>query len=120
MNYNIKGTGLEITDEIRNYVEKCLSHAEKFLMRDSAARSDIECEYTEIGHGPKYRAEFNLSSSHGLHRAEAHGNTLHEALDIASAELTKEVRQTKKRRLDTFRKGAARAKDYLRGWTNRL
>ena len=120
MNYNIKGTGLEITDEIRSYVEKCLSNPEKFLKKDTGARADVECEYTETGHGPKYRAEFNLTVSHGVHRAEARGETLHEALDIASAELTKEVRQQKKRRLDSFRKGAAKAKDYLRGFRDKI
>ena len=120
MNYNIKGTNLEITDEIRSYVEKCLSHAEKFLARDSAARADVECEYTEVGHGPKFRAEFNLTASHGTHRAEARGETLHEALDIASAEIAREIRQQKKKRLHVLRKGAARAKDYLRGWTDKM
>ncbi len=44
MNYNIKGTDIDITDELRTYVEKKLASLDKVL-EDDAARVDIVVSY---------------------------------------------------------------------------
>jgi len=116
MQYNIKGTGLSVTDEIRGYVEKKLEHIEKFIRDDASGMADVECEYTASEEGPKYRAEFMVSIGKDIYRAEARGETLHEALDVSSAHIVEEVRRAKKKRLHVFRSSAAKVKEYLRGW----
>lgn len=117
MNYNIKGTEVTISDEIRGYLEKKLTHMEKFVHNVSAARADVELEYLP-SEAKMYRAEVMLhepSLKQPL-RTEATGSTLYEAIDIASGELTSELTRSKKKRITNFRQSALRVKDYLRGW----
>jgi ribosomal subunit interface protein len=119
MNYNVKGTGLQVTDEIRSYIEKKLTHADKFLQHDSTAHADVEVVY-HITEGKHYRAEFTVSSEGEVYRAEALGDTLHEALDLATDELTQELRKTKKKNLSLTRSSAGKFKDFIRGFTDRF
>ena len=120
LNYNIKGTGIEINDELRGYVEKRLQHAEKFLKGDTAAHADIELEYQAMREGDHYRAEFTVQTSGGLHRAESWGATCQAAVDLAMGELTGELGRDKKKRLHVLRRSAHRVKEYLRGWRNKV
>ena len=62
LNYNIKGTGVPITDELRGYVEKKLAHAEKFLQSDTTAHVDVELTHQDLRHGDKFCAEFTASA----------------------------------------------------------
>lgn len=116
LNYNIKGTGLEITDEIRTYAEKCLEKAEKFLGGETTAHVDIECEFRGQENGPKYRAEYTLQARGQLYRAEGVRETLHLSLDAAMDDLAAELRTSKRTRMRFVRQSAAKAKEYLRGW----
>ena len=120
MNYNIKGTNLDITDELRSYVERQLAHADKFCGGDTTAQADVELQYLEDGRSGKYRAEFTVECSGTLYRASDWGSAMHEAIDLAGAELLREMRQTKKNRLNVFRHSAVRVKEYLRGWRNKV
>ncbi len=115
-NYNIKCTGLELSDEMRAYVEKNLAHSQKFLSTDPAAHIDIELQYLPEGRSGKYRVEFTVLFAGVLHRVERWGGTLHEALDLAGEELAGELRRAKQKRLHVMRRGAHRVKEYLRGW----
>lgn len=120
MHYNVKATGVELTPELRSYLESRFAHhADKFLANDPAAHADVEFEHAPLRDGEKYRAEFTVGSSKAHLRAEAWGTTLHEAIDRAADELSKELRRDKDRRIHVFRRGAARVKDYLRGWRTR-
>jgi ribosomal subunit interface protein len=116
MNYNIKGTGLSVTQELRDYVEKKLAQEEKFLGRDSTAHLDIELQFAEGERGKKYRAEFTLGAHGELYRAQARGDSMHEAIDIAINDLTRSLTQAKKKRIRVLRHSAARVKDFLRGF----
>jgi ribosomal subunit interface protein len=116
MNYNIKGTEVTITDELRSYVESRLAHADKFIGNDSTAHCDVELAHEAVRDGDKFRAEFTLSSRGEVYRASEWGSALHEAIDLAMAELTQELRRHKEKRLDVVRRGAAKAKDLLRFW----
>ncbi len=120
MNYNIKGTSIDISDELRSYVERQLAHAEKLLVGEAPPHADVELGHLPEGRSDKYRAEFTLSSGGQLYRAEAWGGLLHEAIDVAGAELVAELRKNKKKRLRVFRHTAVRVKEYLRGWRERL
>ena len=119
MRYNIKGTGVGTTPEVRSYIEKRLAHVEKFLERDPTAAIDIELEHAPLRDGEHYRAEFTVSLEGGVFRAEAWGETLHVAVDLAEPVLFRELRRQKRKRLHVFKRGAARLKEYLRGWRDR-
>ena len=120
VNYNIKGTGLDITDELRSYVERGLAAAGKFMMGDGTAHTNIELEHHPIQDGPRYRAEFTATCGGEVHRAEARGETLHGAIDIASGALARELGRDKKKRLHTLRRTAVKVKEYLRGWRRKV
>jgi ribosomal subunit interface protein len=116
MNYNVKGTDIAVTDELRTYVERQLAHADKLLAGDPTAHADVELHYLPEGRSGKYRAEFTVGSGAQVYRAEAWGGTMHEALDVAGGELARELARDKEKKLTTFRRTAVRVKEYLRGW----
>ncbi len=116
MHYNLKGTELSITAEIREYLEKRLSSLDKFLMDKEAARADVELEFLR-GEARTYRAEFTIRDPGNKPlRAEARGGSLHEVIDLAEGELLGELSRSKKKRLHIFRHSALRVKEFLRGW----
>ena len=121
MNYNIKGTEVHITDEIRTYLEKKLTHLEKFVPNASASRADVELKYLS-SEAKTYCAEVMLHSPHLKQslRAEASGSTLYEAIDKVTAELQTELTRTKKKRLQNFRHSAVKVKEFLRGWRDSI
>lgn len=121
MNYNIKGTEVSITPELREYVEKRLAaHVDKFLARDSTAHADVELQYAPVRDGGRYRAEFTITASSALYRAEEWGTSMHEAIDLAVSRLTEELTRNKKKRLHVLRRGSMRVKEFLRGWRNKI
>lgn len=120
LNYNIKGTGVTISDELRGYAERRLEHTEKFLQHDPSAHADIELEYQALRDGDKYRAEFTLQTAGGIHRVSKWGESMHAAIDLAVGELTNELGRNKKKRIHLVRRGAHRVKEYLRGWRSKI
>ena len=120
MQYNIKGTNIQVTDANRSYVEKRLRALEKYFGRKSGVRADIELHYKK-DEEKQFRAEGTLHD-HGLpgdFRAEALGETLHEAIDIMTRELNLELSRDKKRLIHDKRKGALLFKNIIRGFTRR-
>ena len=121
MNYNIKGTGIAITPELREYVERRLAaHVDKFLARDSTALVEIELQYEAVRDGGRYGSEFTVSAGDAIYRAHEWGTTMHEAIDLAVSRLSGELARNKKKRLHVLRRGAVKVKEYLRGWRNKL
>lgn len=116
MNYNLKGTEVPVTDELRTYVERQLGHADKFLAGDPTAHADVELAYLAEGRSGKYRAEFTVSAAGQVYRAERWGSTMHEALDLAGGDLASELSRDKKKKQSMFRRTSLRVKEYLRGW----
>jgi putative sigma-54 modulation protein len=120
MNYNLKGTNVSITDEIRGHIEKKLSALDKLVKDAGDPRVDVEVEYKE-GEAKTYRAELMLYAQGVTEplRAEAEGATLHDAVDVAASELLQELTKAKKKRIHMLRHTGARVKDFLRGWRSR-
>lgn len=121
MLYNIKGTSLEITGANRSYVEKRISLLDKFFGARSGARLDVELEFMK-DEEKKFRAEGTIHD-HGFEhdfRVEATGDTAHEAIDIMVNTLNLELSREKKKHITQKRKGAARFKDFIRGFTDKF
>ncbi len=118
LNYNLKGTGLSITPELRSYLDRKLEGIEKFLQDPSHV--DVELEYQEMRHGEHYRAELTVESAGSVYRASAWGESMHAAIDVANNAVFGELSRNKKKRLHIFRRSAARVKDYIRGWRRSL
>lgn len=116
MNYNIKGTEVPVTDELRAYVERQLARADKFVAGDTTAHADVELQYLADGRSGKYRAEFTLSIGGQIYRVERWGSAMHEAIDLAGGDFVHELSREKKKRHSMFRRTAVRVKEYVRGW----
>lgn len=116
MHYNIKGTELDVTPELRSYVERRLEHADKLVGDDSTAHAQVELEYSAVRDGGKYRAEFTVSVGGKVYRAEEWAGAMHEAIDLAIQALVGELRKDKKKSLRVFRHTALKVKEFLRGW----
>jgi putative sigma-54 modulation protein len=121
MNYNIAGTEVHITDEIRTYVEKRLSALDKLLDEPDAARTDVHVRYM-ASEEKMYCTELLLHAPGTTEplRAEATRGTLHEAIDVAAAELLHELKKTKKKRIHVLRRTGAKVKEYIRGWREKI
>ncbi|HVV39119.1 MAG TPA: ribosome-associated translation inhibitor RaiA [Candidatus Paceibacterota bacterium] len=121
MNYNLKGTNLSITSEIREYLERKIGSLDKLLSDTDAARADIELEFLK-DEEKMYRAEAMLHDPHTKvpMRAEARGTTLHEAIDMVAGELFSELSRAKKKRVHLLRRGAGHVKDIIRGFRDRF
>ncbi|MES2006722.1 MAG: ribosome-associated translation inhibitor RaiA [Patescibacteria group bacterium] len=121
MLYNIKGTGIQVTDANRSYVEKRIRALDKFFGRKSGARADIELEFMK-DEEKKFRAEATLHD-HGFtgdFRSEAIGDTMHEAIDIMVNALNLKLSDVKKKTIDEKRKGGLLFKNIIRGFTDRF
>lgn len=119
MTTNIKATGLNLTEEVRTYIEKCLHKIEKYVQDEPAAVIQVEIERTmshEAGEG--YRGEVTLSGGGLSVRAESKGSTLHEAIDVLENKVIGELRKVKGKRQHILRRQAKRVKDFIRGWRN--
>ena len=121
MNYNLKGTNLSVTPEIREYLEKKLASLDKLLADKDVVRADIELEFLP-GEEKMHRAEIMLHDPHTKAplRAEARAEMLHPAIDIAVAEIFAELTKAKKKRTHLLRRGAGQIKDIMRGFRDRL
>lgn len=121
MQYNIKGTELHITDGNRSYVEKRIRALDKYFGRKSGVRIDIELEFMK-DEEKKFRAEGTLHDHgfEGENRAEAMGDTIHEAIDIMVNTLNAELSRSKKKLIDEKRKGGLMFKNIIRGFTDRF
>lgn len=117
MRINTKGTGMSLTPEISEYVEKRIGAVLKF---DVAADPSSLCE-VEIGvrsrhhqSGDIYYAEANLRVPGHELRATAEGATVNEAIDAVKDELQKELRRLKGKDIDFVRRQGARVKEFMR------
>jgi ribosomal subunit interface protein len=118
MNYNIKGTEVGVTDELRTYVEKKLSALDK-LVGSTAARVDMVVAYL-ANEEKQYKAEMTLHDAKQPLHASCYGSTMHEAIDAATGELMLELTNAKKKRRSNIRHGAFKVKEFLRGWRSKI
>ncbi len=117
MRITIKGTGIELSPEITDYVEKRLESILKFEdSSDPSSRCEVEVGRTTRHHqsGDIYYAEVNLHIPGENLRATAEAASLNAAIDAVKDEVQKELRQLKGRRMHFVRKQGARAKEFMR------
>ena len=106
-------------EDVRDVIEEKLAPVAKLLPDGGAdALLMVEAGTTPEGekHGTPYRAEGNLTAGGRQYRAVAQADTLAAALDMLRGSLEQEARSDRGRARRLFRRGAAAAKDMMRGW----
>src|SRR4051812_39775206 len=117
MNINIKATGIELTEAIRNYVDKRLEAVTKLLQDDPAAMINVEVGKTtqHHRHGDIFKADIHITGSQrDLFVASEQGD-LYAAIDDVRDEAIRRITSSKAKRLSLVRRGGKRVKDIVRG-----
>ncbi len=119
---NIKATSIELTDAIRDYVEKKLRGLEKFLGfyadKGQDTYFDVEVGKSTLHHktGDVFRAEINFNAGSSNYRATSLQNNLYAAIDEAKDEMQMELRKNKNRNIEYIKRQGRKIKDILRGF----
>jgi ribosomal subunit interface protein len=114
MRINEKGTNMNITAEIKDYLYKKLAYLEKFLSKkDESVMCDVELGMISRHHksGDVFRAEINLQMPGKSLRAEAEMGDIYAAIDIAKDEMVRELQVTKDKKVSKVRRGGAKVKN---------
>ncbi|RMD51498.1 ribosome-associated translation inhibitor RaiA [Candidatus Parcubacteria bacterium] len=95
----INGTNMELTEAIKARVEKRLSSLEKFCLDIEPCDVAVDVGKTTKGQnkGKIFRAEFNLTVPGTLLRAETVAEDLYVAIDLASKDLKRQVKEYRKK-----------------------
>jgi len=97
MQIRIKTTKIDLTPELREYIQKKADMLEKYLGDVQVLNCDVEVGLVKPGnHGGKnYRAEINLELPGDLLRVEKVAESLHKAIDKVKDHLARSIKRYK-------------------------
>lgn len=122
MSVNIKTTNMEITDAIRDYVDKRIGAIDKFVEPGQEYSIYIEIGKTTNHHkrGDHYKAEFDVSINGEKFFTDSEKNDLYKAIDDAKNEVVKKIKNSKKRKETLFKRGSVLIKKMIKGGVSRI
>ncbi|CEI81203.1 ribosomal subunit interface protein [Oceanobacillus oncorhynchi subsp. incaldanensis] len=103
MKFNIRGENIEVTNAIREYVEKKISKLERYF--DSAPTSDVHVNLSV--YNDEQRIEVTIPMTNLLLRAEVQHIDLYAAVDLAVDKLERQIRKHKTKINRKFRQNGA-------------
>lgn len=121
MNINIKGTNIELTSAIHEYVTKRLGAVQKFVSDDPTVQCDVEVGKTSNHHknGDIFRAEIHIvGHKRDIYVASEKGD-LYAAIDEVRDEVLYRLSSKKEKAVSFARRGGAKVKNLIRGMFNR-
>ncbi len=109
MNINIKGTNVDLTPSIKQYVEEKIGHLEKFLGKIESAK--VELERDRHHHtGNVMRAEVMLIVGGKVMRADASSEDMYASIDMVVPKLKEQISKFKDKRVTLQKRGGRDAK----------
>lgn len=118
MKYTIKATDIELSNDLRAYVEKKLASLDKFVKRyGDVVEAHVEVGRTSRHHktGNVFRVEINMHIPGAKLYAESLGKTVQEAMDAVKDEMSRELERKKEKEVDSVRRGGQKVKKILNG-----
>ncbi len=119
MKYNVNTTDFSLTPAISEYLDKRISHLDKFI--NPSLEESIMC-YVEVGKttehhktGDLFRAEITLHIGGKVFRATSEKEDLYSAIDEVSDEITQELKAFKGKRNSLIKRGGAKIKSLIKG-----
>ena len=119
-NINIKATNMDLTEAIRDYIDKRFDSIKKFFENNEYS------VYVEIGKTTKhhksgdfFKAEFNIKINGKNYYTVSEKEDLYSAIDEAKEEIVRQIKGGKDRQKTLFRRGAISIKKMLKGITKR-
>ena len=120
MKINIKATGIELTPAISSYVEKKISHIEKYLDRknsqDAIAQVEVGRSTRHHKTGNIFRAEVHITGVGIDLYSVSEMEDLYAAIDVVKDEIVQNVLQLKGKRETLARRGAKMMKSVMKGF----
>ena len=113
-----KATNFEITEALKDYVEKRMAHVKRLMTenQDSVAIIDVELSKSKHHkHGDIFRAEVNFSIAGRSYRAVSEKDNIYAAIDEIKDQLGSEVSSDKKKHIKMLRRGGAKVKNMIKG-----
>ncbi len=112
MNINIKGTGIELTDAIKQYVNEKFGDLDKFF--DNIQRFDIDIGKRSVHHnkGKIFYAEANVHVPGKDIRVVKDTEDLYKAIDKVRDHLKGELKELKEKLRRKDKKGLRECKEY--------
>jgi putative sigma-54 modulation protein len=100
MQVNIKATKLDLTEQIKDYVQKKTDMLEKYLGDFPAVHADFEVgrESNHHAKGEVYKAEFNLHVPGELLRVEKIEEDLYKAIDKVKEHMEMAIKKYKEKK----------------------
>ncbi|MGB8815667.1 MAG: ribosome-associated translation inhibitor RaiA [Minisyncoccia bacterium] len=118
MKHNIKAKDISLTPALSEYLEKKLSHLDKFISPEDmeAVMCQVELAKTTRHHktGNIFEAEYNIYVGGKTLKALKDSFDLYSAIDLANDEMENELRSYKTKKTSLLRRGGAKIKQMLR------
>ena len=117
MKYKIKATGINLSGDINDYLDKRLQSIEKLIdINNPTLLVEVELGRTTRHHqsGDFFRAEINLSIDGRSFRAVSEKESLDSAIDEIRDEMANVLRSYKGKQQSLFKRSGARIKEVLR------
>jgi ribosomal subunit interface protein len=120
MNINLKTKDVELTDEIKAYLEdKMSSLIERYLARlDEKENLQLDCEISRESHhqkGTVFYVEVNLEVPGKILRAAKYATDIRSGIDIVEADLKRQIKKYREIKESKSRKSWIQLKNFLRG-----
>jgi len=119
MKYNVNTTGFPLTPAISDYLDKKISHLDKFIIPN--LEESVMC-YVEVGKttnhhktGDLFRAEFTIHIGGKSFRVSTEREDLYIAIDEALNEAAEELKSFKGKRNSLIKRGGAKIKSIIKG-----
>lgn len=111
---------MELTDAIRDYIEKRLNFTEKFFKKNEP-NIFIEIGKTTKHHkrGDFYRAEFHIEIDGKDYYTVAEKEDLYDSIDEAKEGVVRQINEQKNRRQTLYKRGSISIKKMLKGLSKR-
>lgn len=100
----VHGTGIELTDAIRDYVDKKVAALEKFMPQATKVEVDIGMRTHHHAKGKIFYAEMEVHQPTGNLLVEKDAEDLYKAIDKVKDHLKVELAELKNKKLDSKRR----------------
>lgn len=91
MNFNIRGSKIEVTDSIRSYIENKIGKLNKYFSNSS----DLTCNVTVRVRSNEQIVEVTIPANKMILRAEVSHSDLYAAIDLVLDKLERQIRKNK-------------------------
>lgn len=121
MTTNIKGTNIELTKAIIDYVNKKLNSIKKVIASGYEVDAHIEVGKTTNHHkqGDYFKAEFDMKIDGEKFFTTSEKSDLYKAIDEAKDQIVDKIVKSKKRKNTLFKRGAISVKKMVKGVSKR-